>query len=205
MNQLGFTFDAMPEPEQETFTILAPEPSKPMAAETAIPLYRAMIDRHHAEMLAGDEKAALAIRKDAHKLAAQMNQDGTTFGIIAGDGAPGKVLQRETRAPSGTVPLWGQCGDFVIDVDGMRVRIEQDGMFGIGASAMLWPGFSAHIVDHDKPFLSETGYRSFLGIQAAMIPGMTPDTVAREVIRGLIASERKPARKNRKDKTECHS
>lgn len=202
MSQLGFTFTAeTQEPGREPFNILAVEPFKPMAAETAIPLFRAMIDRHHAAMLAGDEKAAITIRKDAHKLAAQMNQDGTTFGIIAGDDAPGCVLERETQAPTGTVPLWGQSGDFIIDVDGMRVRIEQDGIFGIGASSMPWPGFSAHIVDRDKPFLSETGYRSFLGIHAPMVPGMTPDTVAREVIRGLIASEHKPARKNRKEKT----
>jgi hypothetical protein len=201
MSQLGFTFVAeAPTQEPAPFRVLPLEPFKPLDAQTAIPLYLAMIDRHHAAMLAGDEKTALTIRKDAHKLAAQMNEDGTTFGIIAGDDAPGCVLERETQAPAGTVPLWGQSGDFIIDVDGMHVRIEQDGIFGIGASSMPWPGFSAHIVDRDKPFLSDTGYRSFLGIHAPMVPNMTPDTVAREVIRGLIASEQKPARKNRKVK-----
>jgi len=202
MSQLGFTFVAeAPTQEPAPFKVLPLEPFKPLDAQTAIPLYLAMIERHHAAMLAGDEKTALTIRKDAHKLAAQMNEDGTTFGIIAGDDAPGCVLERETQAPAGTVPLWGQSGDFIIDVDGMHVRIEQDGIFGIGASSMPWPGFSAHIVDRDKPFFSETGYRSFLGIHAPMVPGMTPDTVAVEVIRGLIASERKPARKTRKVKT----
>ena len=77
-------------------------------------------------------------------------------------------------APEGTVPLWGQAGSFTIDVDGMKVRIEQEGMFGIGAGFSFWPAFSAYAVDYAKPFLSETGYRSFLGAQAEVMAGITP-------------------------------
>lgn len=31
--------------------------------------------------------------------------------------------------------------------------------------------FSAHAIDGDKPFLFETGYRSFMGVQAELVPG----------------------------------
>lgn len=213
MSQLGFSFADVPESTEVTRPLaprIAATPSRPRAhvsathAEIAAPvstdaaltLYRGMIDRHHAALLAGDESAVMDVRKEAHALAVSMN-GGTLCGICA-DGGPGKMLERETRVTSGTVPLWGQTGDFIIDVDGMRVRIEQDGIFGIGASGMPWPGFSAHIVDRDKPFLSETGYRSFLGLTAAMVPGLFPDTFAAEIVRGFIASERKPARKTRK-------
>jgi len=48
----------------------------------------------------------------------------------------------------------------------MRARIELDGIFGITGSICFWPGFSARAVDYDRPFLSQTGYRSFLGIYA---------------------------------------
>lgn len=33
----------------------------------------------------------------------------------------------------------------------MRVRIEMDGLLGVGATAMTWLGFSAHAVDKTKP------------------------------------------------------
>lgn len=35
----------------------------------AIPFYRALIDRHHAAMLAGDAATAMALREEAHRLA----------------------------------------------------------------------------------------------------------------------------------------
>ncbi len=98
---------------------------------------------------------------------------------------------RETAATPGTVPLWGQTGDFVIAVDRMRVRIEQDGIFGIGCGFSYWPGFSVHAVDSDRPFLSGTGYRSFLGIHAEPEPGLTPDAFVREIIAAFIARELK--------------
>lgn len=97
------------------------------------------------------------------------------------------MLARLTAAEPGTVPLWGQEGEFVIEVTGMRVRIEMDGMFGIGAGFSPWMNFSAHAVDWDKPFLSETGYRSFMGMHAALVPGFTPDAFAREVIAAHVA------------------
>ncbi len=96
---------------------------------------------------------------------------------------------RATAAPAGTVALWGQTGDFTIIVDGMKVRIEQDGIFGIDASMSPWPGFSANVVEPDKPFLSETGYRSFLGCRADMAPGVTPDRFAEEMIRAYLKRE----------------
>jgi hypothetical protein len=53
----------------------------------------------------------------------------------------------------------------------------------------VWPGFAAHAVDYDKPFLSETGYRSFLGCHAEMVPGLTPDVFVREMLQQYVNSE----------------
>jgi hypothetical protein len=61
----------------------------------------------------------------------------------------------------------------------MRVRIELQGMFGIGSTFCLFPGFYAHAVDRDRPFLSETGFRSFLGVSGQLVPGLTLDEFAR--------------------------
>lgn len=110
-------------------------------------------------------------------------------GILGDHDAPGYVLARETTATPSTVPLWGQTGEFTIDVDGMTVRIEQNGIFGIGSSHMFWPGFVAHAVEYDKPFLSETGYRSFIGAQGTVVSGFTPDRYAEEIIRSYIQRE----------------
>ena len=105
----------------------------------AIPFYRLLLRQHHAAMLAANVDEAMRLRKQAELLALRLN-DGEP-GILAGPDAPGCVLQRETAAAPGAVPLWGQTGDFIITVDGMRVRIELDGMFGIGFG--FWPGFSS--------------------------------------------------------------
>jgi len=152
----------------------------PGSYDEAIPFYRSLIERHHAAMLAAEVDTVLQLHCEAHALARRLN--GGEPGILAHDDAPGYVLARETAAPEGSVPLWGQDGTFFVDVDGMRVSIEMDGMFGIGSTAMFWPGFAAHAVDLDAPFLSETGYRSFLGLAAAPVSGMTPDSFAREAI-----------------------
>jgi hypothetical protein len=170
--QLGFGFDEMLR-QQETAHL-------PGTMEEAIPYYRKLIEKHHAAMIAGDAPTAMKIREEAEELAYKLN--GNDAAIKGGPDAPCYVLERATTAPAGTVPMWGQTGEFTITVGDMPVRIEQDGIFGTGAHAMLWPGFAAHAVDYQKPFLSETGYRSFIGCHADMVPGITPDALARGMI-----------------------
>ena len=161
----------------------------PDTYDEAVPYLRALIDRHHAAMIAGDATTAMPLREDAHRLAEKLNNYEP--GILAGDDAPGCRLDRLTRARTGRVPLWGQSGRFTIDLDGMRVAIALDGIFGLTWSVYHWPGFGAYAVDWHKPFLTETGFRSFIAINAALQPGYTPDRFAREVIEGFIARENK--------------
>lgn len=156
----------------------------PGTMEEAIPFYRDLIERHHAAMLASDIDTVMALRKEAGNLALWLNNGEP--GILAGPDAPGYKLAALTAAPDGTIPLWGQNGSFLIETHGIRVGIEMDGIFGIGASYMPWMNFSAHAVDWDIPFISETGYRSFMGLHAALVPGMTPDGFARDVITSHI-------------------
>lgn len=153
----------------------------------AIPFYRLLVRQHHAAMLAADVEKAMSLRREAHLLAVRLN-DGAP-GILAGEDAPGCVLARETAAAPGAVPLWGQEGHFILDVNGMRVRIELEGMFGIGGGFSYWPGFAAYAVDQDRPFLSETGYRSFLGVYADPVPALTPELYVAKVIAGYVARE----------------
>jgi hypothetical protein len=152
----------------------------PGTMKEAVPFYRDLIDRHHSSMLDGDHDTVIEIRGEASKLALKLNRGNP--GILAGPEAPGCMLALLTAAPDGVVPLWGQDGSFIIETNGMPVRIELEGMFGIGACYMPWLNFSAHAVDWNKPFLSETGYRSFMGLNTALVPGLTPEQFAVEVI-----------------------
>jgi hypothetical protein len=152
----------------------------PDTMEEGIAFYRALISRHHEAMLAADVDCVMALRKEAHNLARRLN--GGDAGILADEDAPGCVLAQRTAAQEGTVPFWGQSGLFVITCGAMRVLIAMKGIFGIGASFMYWPGFAAHAVNRERPFLSETGYRSFLGLHAEPAPGLTPDLFCQQVI-----------------------
>lgn len=180
--QLGFGFEEMLH-EQETAHL-------PGTMEEAIPHYRKLIEKHHAAMMAGDKEAAMAVRAEANDLAYKRNGNDAC-GIKGGPDSIAAQLEHATAAPEGTVPLWGQTGNYTIDIDGMKVRIEQDGMFAVGSHAMHWLAFSAHAVDWDKPFLSETGYQSFIGIFAPPEAGITPENFARSVISGQIKREHK--------------
>ena len=47
------------------------------------------------------------------------------------------------------------------------------------------------VVDRDKPFISETGYRSFLGFHLDLEAGLTPDKIAERLIAAYIRDELK--------------
>lgn len=107
--------------------------------------------------------------------------------MIADEDSPGCVLARETAAAS-DAPLWGRQGAFEITASGARVRIEMEGLFGI-ASSSHWLGFAAHAVDWDQPFISATGYRSFLGCSVEIAPGVSPDAFCARTIETRVSRE----------------
>lgn len=113
----------------------------PGTMEEALPFFRKLIDQHHAAMLAGDSGAVMRLREEADNLAYKLNNYEN--GILADEDAPGCVLRRLVRAEDGVIPLWGQPGSFEICHKSMRVRIEIDGLYSIGASHMAWLGFAA--------------------------------------------------------------
>lgn len=147
----------------------------------ALPFYRGLLELHHAAMLDANELEVIRLRGDAHWLAEKLN-GGTGMGICAPEG-PGKRLESEAAAAPGDIPKWGQAGSFVIDHDGIAIRIEVDGLFGIGSRHGFWPGFSAHVVNRKRPFISETGYRSFLGCGfSRLVPHQTPEEFVRLIL-----------------------
>lgn len=159
----------------------------PETWDEALKHHHKQIADHHAAMLENDFEAATAIRKEAHLLAKKLN--GGNPGILASDDAPGCKLDKQAAATEGTVPLWGQSGLFEIEVSGAHACVEMGGMFGIGATAMPYLGFSVRAAEASKPFLSSTGYRSFLGCTVEPEQGMTPEGFVRRVIDTYIERE----------------
>ena len=161
----------------------------PSTMADAVPFLWELLDEHHAAMVAGLADETMWCREEARNLAVHLN--GGRAGILADEASPGCVLARETSAAPGTVPAWGQNGSFIVTVAGMRVRIEIEGIFGLFAAWSFWPSFSAHAVDPGRPFISETGYRSFLSVRLAPLPGLLPDSFAAEAIEAHLRQEMK--------------
>lgn len=184
-----FSFDALLAEASETNAKRAFDKKTahlPDTTDEAVAYHTQQIDAHHAAMLDCDFDAALAIRTEAHLLAKKLN--GGAADIVADDTAPGCVLANTCAADPGIVPLWGQDGQFEIDVRGVACAIMFDGMFGIGGCHMPFLGFEAYAADPSAPFISHTGYRSFLGCAVPPEQGMTPDRFAERVIEAHIAN-----------------
>jgi hypothetical protein len=62
------------------------------------------------------------------------------------------------------------------------------------ADRVLLASLAAHALDWNKLFLSETGYRSFLGIGGDLQPGFTPDSYARAIVAAHVRRELKGRR-----------
>jgi hypothetical protein len=158
--------------------------------DEGIALHRQQIAAYDKAIRAGDWRLANAISQEADKLAVKLN--GGDTGILADkETSAGYVLARRCAAPAGTVPLWGQSGAFQVTVTAqdIPVAIKFDGLFGLGTD-----GFEARVVDKDRPFISPTGFRSFLsnvpvgrevGVDRYII-GVIEDHVAHELKNRLV-------------------
>ena len=86
-------------------------------------------------MLAADADEAMRLRAEAYLLALKLN--GGNAGILSHDDAPGHVLAGRTAAAPGTVPRWGQTGDFIVMAGRMQVRVELDA-WRASSSLTMW-------------------------------------------------------------------
>lgn len=141
----------------------------------------AVADLHQAIIEGDGGKAALAsLRYEA--VVWKLN-GGTHFACNADEKSAGRVVERHCRALPGTVPMWGQRGDFLVTVDGVRCRVEFGDGFGPGTSCH----YAFHVVDLDGPFFSETGYRSHFDSAQC---GQTVDAAASAIIAGFLKKHR---------------
>lgn len=159
-----------------------------ITAMTALPAAPAELEQtaagvrqlYHAAMLAGDvqalDDADLVYRACVVKL-----NGGTHFGSAEIQ----KALEAKFAAVAGQVPEWGQAGEFLLEVEGMRLVVKM-----CPDSLSNHCGAELRAVDFDKPFVSRTGYRHQY-MRPAQHLGRTVDQAVRAEVLELLAGEGK--------------
>lgn len=137
-----------------------------------------------AAIMRGDGAAAEAASDRYEAVIWKMN-GGTHVGSMADHDAPGQVIERHCAAVPGDVPLWGQRGQFLVADGDMRVLVEYEAGYG----GPLGAHFQFHVIDLDRPFISETGYRSHFDTAQGC---MTVDEVARGILAAQRAEKKRP-------------
>lgn len=155
-------------------------PTLPDAADTEalLQLAKELAATIDAAVLSGDVATEEAARQTYQAIIWKMN-GGTMFASLDGPDAPGNVIAAHCAAPIGTVPGWWQDGEFLVTAAGVRARV----VFGHGFTGGT-RHFAFHAVDPNKPFISETGYRSHF---QAPVTGATVEAVATGVLESLVA------------------
>ena len=137
-----------------------------------------------AAIMRGDGAAAEAASDRYEAVIWKMN-GGTHVGSMADHDAPGQVIERHCAAVPGDVPLWGQRGQFLVADGDMRALVEYEAGYG----GPLGAHFQFHVIDLDRPFISETGYRSHFDTAQGC---MTVDEVARGILAAQRAEKKRP-------------
>lgn len=121
-------------------------------SDRALSIARRIMQRKHDAILSGNKDAAKAAARHYHLLIQALN-GGTLFACRAGPESVANRLEVELAAPDGACPRWSQCGRFFVVVNGMPCVVVYDG----GGFA---ENFAYHATAYDRPFISETGYKS---------------------------------------------
>lgn len=138
----------------------------------------------NAAVMCGDGAAA-ELAGDRYEAAIWKLNGGTNFGCMANDEAAGRVIERHCAAVPGEMPLWGQRGQFLVMAGDVRALVE----YKPGCGGPLNAHFQFHAVDLDRPFISETGYRSHFDTARGC---MTVNEVAHGILAAMLAEKKRP-------------
>lgn len=157
-------------------------------------LAREMLQLFNDAMVAGSardiETSALRYRAVVYRL------NGDTFMGSATDEGAGRQLLKHLAAPAGLVPGWGQAGQYLLEVDGMRLRVKVDPWRMDGTHSL-----SFHAVDASAKFISETGYLSQF-LHADKHVGQTFGQAVRALVEQLLQGEFKPKAIREEERTK---
>ncbi|MCP1652725.1 hypothetical protein [Pseudomonas nitroreducens] len=124
----------------------------------------------------GDQPAAMEAAVITYSAALYCLNSGT----MNGSATPREAFLKEYRAAPGVVPMWGQQGEYLLELRGLRARVTVK-PWGLGGVINV----ELHAVSAAEPFCSETGYRSiFLFADRSM--GKTLAAALLEALEGLM-------------------
>ncbi|MDE2344604.1 MAG: hypothetical protein KGL63_14660 [Betaproteobacteria bacterium] len=162
-------------------------------------LARATVQQYNAAILAGDDTAETEANATYQAIVWKMN-GGTFFGCddSSREDAGGVVTAQYCAAEPGTIPVWGQRGEFLIVAEGVAAVVELTDSH----SDSLWPHFSFYAVDNKQDFISETGYQShFCHPQR----GKHLEDLATEIFAGLLRTCRRPLSREYRERAALDS
>lgn len=157
--------------------------SMPADRDGLLAVARECVELYNNAVLDRADFAALVI-SERYEAAIWKLNGGTFFGSCAGDDSAGMIVKRYCAAVPGVVPLWGQQGEFLINVKDIRCWVK----YGGGLGSVLNSHFEFNAVDLDAPFISETGYRShFCGV----VRGQAVDAAAALIFADFLGKHRR--------------
>ena len=136
--------------------------------------FNAAVLAGHLDVLKGQDDALAAV-------ATKLN-GGVSRGALADDGPLAAIIARKAP-PLGQVPQWGQDGEFLLEVDGIRIRVRAR-----SSNLNVVLHVDLNVVDLDQLFVSETGYRSTY-IWADRSLGLTVDQAVRRDVEQMLAAK----------------
>lgn len=160
-----------------------------IAAVAALPeapaLLEALAEQYqrtfNAAVLAGNLDS-LKAQDDALAAVATKLNGGVVRGALGDDGPLAAIIARKAP-PLGQVPLWGQDGEFLLEVEGIRIRVRAR-----SSSLNVVLHVDLNVVDLDQLFISETGYRSTY-IWADRSLGLTVDQAVRRDVEQMLSAK----------------
>ena len=142
------------------------------------------VDKYHDAVLAGHIEVLDQMEAAYTALVFKLNGE-TLVGCAADESSSANALLRAVAAKPGQAPRWGSAGEFLLEVEGLRVRVViRPDLLGNHHACALWA------VDLDRPFVSASGYRS-AGLTATNCLGLTVDQAARALVLDLLQIEGK--------------
>lgn len=155
------------------------------AGEEALLSHAAMrLEQFNDAMLCADEQAIKSAELFYWAVVWRLNGD-TNFGCARNDGGLYKV-QQHLAPPLGRPARWGECGEWLLEVEGMRLWV-RTGCSSLGGSH----GVMLHAVDAAAPFLSEYGEHQ-LQLWPDEFQGLDFVRALRKEVERLLANECPP-------------
>lgn len=162
----------------EFIAAMAALPEGPAELEALAEQYQRTFN---AAVLAG-HLDVLKAQEDALAAVATKLNGGVMRGALGDESPLGAIIARKAP-PMGQVPLWGQDGEFLLEVEGIRIRVRAR-----SSRLKVVLDVDLNVVDLDQLFVSETGYRSTY-IWADRSLGLTVDQAVRRDVEQMLAAK----------------